>query len=237
MEGFSNPTMDSVFREMLKTPNPATPMPLTYVQEGEIKTYANNSQIVLINDNLFPASPAGVGYKITGINVQPNTTVTSYRFGRSNPNNRHDAIFLTLSKPITNVDGNQTFYYTNPNLIIPDIQARVNLLKGLVQEKKELADSLMKSAKKIGPISQNKVNKEDAYDAAFETNVDAPLPMVTGTLQGFTFVFYIISFICLAVVFSININIISNNTSYAIYTFVSFIGLFIISIALIIQFG
>jgi hypothetical protein len=240
MEGFSNPTMDSVFREMLKTPTSATAKTLTYVQGGDIRTYNNNSQIVVLNDNLFPAHPAGIGYKITGTTVQPNTTVTNYRFGKSNPSSVYDVIFIDLSKPVTSVDGDQTFYYVNPgdaNLNIPNIQTRVEFLKSLVQQQKDIADSLMRTSKKLGPISQSKVNKEDAYDAAFETSVNAPLPMATGTLQGFTLIFFIISFLCLAVVFSININIISNNTSYAIFTFISFIALFIVSIGLIIRLG
>lgn len=233
MEGFANPTMDSVFHEMLKTTTPSLGTPLTYVQGGEVLTYGDNLQIVLLNDNLFPASPAAVGYIITGDNVQPNTTVVSYRFGKSNPNTRYDVIFLTLSKPVTGININQTFYYSAP----PDIPTRVTFLQNLVEQQEDLAHSLMASAKKIGPIGQRKIIKDIADDGAFESDTVAPLPNTSGTLQGFTLVFFILSFLTLAIVFCININYISGNTTYAVYTFICFVVLFIVSMALIIRFG
>jgi len=150
LEGFGNPTLDSVFGEMLQTTAPLLGTPLTYVQGGDILTYNNNSQLVLLNDNLFPASPAAVGYTITGDNVQPNTTVLNYRFGKSNPSSFYDVIFLQLSKPVTAINANQTFYYSAPGTqsTTAGIPARVDFLKSLVQQQKDLADSLMQSAKK-----------------------------------------------------------------------------------------
>jgi hypothetical protein len=106
-----------------------------------------------------------------------------------------------------------------------------------LQQQQELADSLMDSAKKIGPVSQKIITSEDAYNAAFETDVAAALPNGSSSLQGFTLFFFILSFFSLAIVSSININSISGNTMYAISTFVGFIVLFILSIGLINRFA
>jgi hypothetical protein len=84
--------------------------PLSYVQGGDVQTYNNNQQIVVLNDDKFPQSPAGVGYIITGPSVQPDTVVTGYRFDLSNPSSRHRVIFMDLSKPVKGVDA--TVYYT-----------------------------------------------------------------------------------------------------------------------------
>jgi hypothetical protein len=113
--------------------------------------------------------------------------------------------------------------------------AKVDALKEIFQRQQDLADSLMISAKKIGSVSQVNTIKEKAYDAAFESDITAPLPTSTATLQGFTLLFFIISFLSLAIVFSIHINHITNNTMYAVYTFIGFLVLFILAIALIIR--
>jgi len=118
-----------------------------------------------------------------------------------------------------------------------DIPTRVTFLQNLVQQQEDLANSLMASAKKIGPIGQRKIINDNADDGAFESDIVAPLPNISGTLQGFTLVFFILSFLALAIVSSININYISGNTGYAVYSFICFIVLFIVSMALIIRFG
>lgn len=138
--------------------------------------------------------------------------------------------------------------FTNPTMdsvfrgmlqttVASDIPTRVTFLKNLIEQQEDLANSLMASAKKIGPISQRKIIKDNANDGAFESDTVAPLPNTSGTLQGFTLVFFILSFLTLAIVFSININYISGNTTYAVYTFICFIVLFIVAMALIIRFG
>ena len=117
------------------------------------------------------------------------------------------------------------------------ITGNVAFLESLVKQQKDLADSLMQSAKKIGPVIQRKIDTDEAYDAAFESDLTAPLPNISGTLQGFTLFFFILSFACLALVFSININYVSGNTLYAVYTFICFIFLFILSMSLITRLG
>ena len=84
--------------------------PLQFVGGGDIQLYNNNRQIVVLNDNQFPAFPAGVGYKISGKRVTPGTTVTSYRFGKSNFSSRYEVIFMDLSQPVSGTD--ESVYYS-----------------------------------------------------------------------------------------------------------------------------
>jgi hypothetical protein len=139
--------------------------------------------------------------------------------------------------------------FTNPTMItlydmiktstksLSELSPNLKIVYDLVQQQQELADSLMSSAKKIGPVSQKIITSEDAYDAAFEADVAAALPSRSSSLQGFTLFFFILSFLSLAIVASINVNFISGSIFYAIGTFVSFLVLFILSIALINRFG
>ena len=69
---------------------------------------------------------------------------------------------------------------------------KISFLKSILTQQRLTTDSLMKSAKKIGPISQKITNKDVSYNAAFESDIAAPIPNMSGTLQGFTFVFFII---------------------------------------------
>jgi len=78
--------------------------PLKFVGGGDITLYNDNRQVVVLNDNLFPSSPRGNGYKISGLGVPPNTRVVGYRFGKSNPSSRYDVIFMDLSNPVENSD-------------------------------------------------------------------------------------------------------------------------------------
>jgi hypothetical protein len=117
------------------------------------------------------------------------------------------------------------------------IEENCEYLHELIKDQKHLATSLIESAKRIGGISDYKEKNNDADDAAFEIETPAPLPNTSGTLQGFTLVFFTLSFISLAIVFSIKINQVSNNTSYAVYTFIFFLVLFVVAFALIIRFG
>lgn len=240
LEGFSNPTMNSAI-QMLKASVATSPgKTLSYVQSGEISSYENWKQIVVVNDNLFPPSPIGNGYVISGAGVRPNTTVVSYRFGKSNNGSVYDAIFLNLSQPVMSPDFINGIQYSPPSAKISDphvIEKNVDFVKSLVVQQKELANSLMSSSKKLGPVSQGITTKDDAYDAAFETDIQAPLPTMSGTLQGFTLIFFTLSFFSLAIIFCININQTSGNTAYAVYAFILFIIGFVITYSAIARLG
>jgi hypothetical protein len=132
-----------------------------------------------------------------------------------------DTIFKDMLKTstLTNVDGN------------------INFLRGLLEQQSDLAISLLSSANRLYPYTNKKSSADSAYDAAFESDVTAPLPNISGTLQGFTLFFFTLSYFCLAIVFSININQLTGNTMHAVYSFIGFLIIFIMSLSLINRFG
>ena len=114
---------------------------------------------------------------------------------------------------------------------------KIAFLKSILEQQQTSADSLMKSAKKIGPISQRIENKDSAYDAAFESDLIAPIPNTSGSLQGFTYVFFIISFISLAIISTIAVSLITSNTLYIMSTLGSFVVILIVSLLLLQRYG
>jgi hypothetical protein len=114
---------------------------------------------------------------------------------------------------------------------------KISFLKSILLQQKTTADSLMQSAKKINTVSQKIINSRNAYEAAFESDKIAPLPKMSGTLQGFTFVFFVISFISLGIIMSIAVNQYTGNTTYAVITMCVFIISIIVSVPVIVRFG
>ena len=114
---------------------------------------------------------------------------------------------------------------------------KISFLKSILKQQKETADSLMRSSKKIGLVSQKISNRDSAYDAAFESDVTAPIPNMSGTLQGFTFLFFILSFVSLAIIMAIGVNQLSGNTTYAMMTFAAFVLIILVSVPLIFRYG
>jgi len=116
-----------------------------------------------------------------------------------------------------------------------NVNDNVSFVRDLLEQQSDLAKSLLVSAKRLFPY--NKTSADSAYDAAFEAEVPAPLPNISGTLQGFTLFFFTLSYLCLSIVFSININQLTGNTMYAVYSFIGFLFMFVISMILINRFG
>ena len=110
-------------------------------------------------------------------------------------------------------------------------------LKEMLLDKKATIDSLMDTAKKISPASQTILALESAYDAAFESEVAAPLPNSSGSLQGFTLIFFLISFFSLAFVSSVYVNNLTGNSIDAIKTFAVFLIIFFVAFGLVRRFG
>lgn len=117
------------------------------------------------------------------------------------------------------------------------VPEKIAFLKSILKEQKETADSLMESAKKMGPVTQQIVANTGAYDAAFESDIVSPLPSMSGTLQGFTIFFFFISFLSLAIVASIMTNQVTGNLQTAMKTFGGFMAVLFVSIGLIATFG
>jgi len=179
MEGFENPTMSTLFREMLKV----TP----------VKTRSGRG----------PKNAVGVAAS-----------------GDCPPSSSPPPPTLTA----TASSGSST-------------SEKIAFLKSILTEQKATADSLMDSAKKMGPVSQKLVAQKDAYDAAFETDLVAPIPNTSGTLQGFTLVFFTLAFFSLAIVASILTNQTSGSASSAVKIFGGFVIAYVVSLALISKYG
>lgn len=114
---------------------------------------------------------------------------------------------------------------------------QVDFLRQVLEDKKATADSLMATAKKLGPIAQVASISQDAYDAAFESDKIAPLPNKSGTLHGFTLIFFYISLFFLAIISSVVANQISGSTSNALQTFGVFLLITLVATAIIMRFG
>jgi hypothetical protein len=110
-----------------------------------------------------------------------------------------------------------------------------SFLKALLIQQKRATKSLMDTAKRIGPAAHKVVEMEKAYDAAFESDIQASLPRAGGTLQGFILLFFSISYIVLALVTTIMVNAITRSTRSALMTFATFVVLGIIIFALIVR--
>lgn len=100
-----------------------------------------------------------------------------------------------------------------------------SFLKTLIEQQKASVDSLINTAKKISPIANTVLQKQGAYDAAFESNPPASLPQISGTLQGFAIFFFIFSFIAFTLTSTIIINMVTGSGSKAAMAFVGFVVL------------
>lgn len=114
---------------------------------------------------------------------------------------------------------------------------KIAFLKSILTEQRATADSLMDSAKKMGPVSQKLVAQKSAYDAAFETDILASMPNTSGTLQGFTLVFFTLAFFSLGIVTSILTNQTTGNVQTALKVFGGFVIAYVVSLSLISKYG
>jgi hypothetical protein len=110
---------------------------------------------------------------------------------------------------------------------------KIAFLKTIITEQRSTADSLMDSAKKMGPVAQKLSAQKGAYDAAFESDLVAPMPNTSGTLQGFTLVFFTLALFSLAIVSSI----LAGNAVSGVATFGGFTIAYVVSLALISRYG
>ena len=111
------------------------------------------------------------------------------------------------------------------------------LLKQIILNEKDTVESLLKVAAKIGPVVNTIVEKEKAYDAAFESEVPAPLPSYGSSLQGFALLMFFVSYGALMIVLAIYINATTNNAAMAGGAFVGLLILAFIVMALIRRYG
>ena len=107
-----------------------------------------------------------------------------------------------------------------------------SFLKTMLKQQREAADSLMATAKKINPVAKTINRMEDAYDAAFESDAKASLPVAGQTLQGFALLLFFVSYVALALVGTIVINNITKSAKITAGFFVStvIVGMIIIGV-------
>ena len=138
----------------------------------------------------------------------------------------------------TGLSGPNSIYGSNSGNTLPfTAQTPAPLLKKVVLNEKATVESLLKVAAKIGPVVNTIVEKEKAYDAAFESEVPAPLPTYGSSLQGFALLMFFVSYGCLMIVVTIYINATTGNAAMAGGTFVGLLVLAVIIMALIRRYG
>jgi hypothetical protein len=108
---------------------------------------------------------------------------------------------------------------TGQTTITPDMP----FLKEVIQNEKESIETLLKVAAKIGPVAQTVLQKEEAYDAAFETTDPSPIPGPSGTLQGFALILFFASYLILAIIMTIYVMQSSESEYKAAVTMIIFI--------------
>ena len=112
-----------------------------------------------------------------------------------------------------------------------------SFLKTMLTQQLEATKALMDTAKRIGPATQKAVQREQAYSAAFESDTQAPIPSIGATLQSFVLLFFSVSYVALAIVSSIMVNIVTGSTRKALATFTGFILMAIITFILLVRLG
>lgn len=180
VEGFDNPTMATVFKDLLMVKSDST---------GNGYNFQSASSSTSANGVTCPAGPP----------LSPGQT------------------------PLTLDDSEDT--------------ASTSFLKSLILQQKATVDSLITTAKKIGPVANSVFQKKLAYDAAFESDAAARLPNASSTLQGFTLFLFFTSYIALVIVGTIAINSITHSTYITFSAFVGFVTLGVGAFALIIRLG
>ena len=110
-------------------------------------------------------------------------------------------------------------------------------LKTLLRNEKEAVESLLRVAAKIGPVAQTVVQKERAYDAAFESKIPAPIPTYGSTLQGFAFILLFWSYLALAIVITVYANGTTGSATVGAGTLIGFGVVGVLALALIRRYG
>lgn len=111
--------------------------------------------------------------------------------------------------------------------------APTSFLKTMLIQQKDATKALMNTAKRIGPATQKVVQMEQAYSAAFENDLQAALPDVGGTLQGFVLLFFLVSYGALTIVSTIMTYVVSGSIKNALGIFAAFIFAGIIATSLL----
>jgi uncharacterized protein (DUF1499 family) len=110
-------------------------------------------------------------------------------------------------------------------------------LKTLIKNEKKAVESLLRVAAKIGPVAHTVIEKEKAYDAAFQSKIPAPIPTYGSTLQGFAFILFFWSYIALAIVMTVFTNGTTGSSAVGAGTMIGFAVAGVLMFTLIKRFG
>jgi hypothetical protein len=149
----------------------------------------------------------------------------------------HLAPYKSLIEGFDNPVINNMFQSVLNVPVAPGSSTTTPFLKQMLIDQKKLADSLMVTANNISPVAQKIVQIEGASDAAFESDVPSRLPNVGATLQGFTLIFFIVSFFALMLISMYIVNKITNSLPKTGITFGVFFLIGVILFSLIVRLG
>jgi len=168
--------------------------------------------------------------QVLQFNQNPSFT-PNRRGGETSSSGRGKATTTCATPPTAGTSG------TSRPAITAPAASQLPFLKGVLMKEKEEIERLMKLAAKIGPVAQTVEEEETAYDAAFEAETPAPIPAYTDTLQGFTFVMFFFSYMALAIVMTVFINVTTGNPVTAGGTLIGFIVFGAVIFALLKRFA
>jgi hypothetical protein len=86
-------------------------------------------------------------------------------------------------------------------------------------------------------VANTVVEKEKAYNAAFQSKIPAPTPSYGSTLQGFAFILFFWSYIALAIVITIFANGTTGSSAVGAGTMIGFAVVGVLMFSLIKRFG
>lgn len=95
----------------------------------------------------------------------------------------------------------------------------------------------MATAKAINPVEKSVGQMDAAYDAAFESDLKAAAPYPGQTLQGFTVLLFIFSYVSLTIVATIMVNAVTLNPAMTAGAFIGFVVIGAMLIGIFRQLG
>jgi len=177
-----------------------------------------NSVLLDKKTNITPSKVGQSGYPYgympaTDVPVSPTcpTTTTSGASSSSKPSSTY-----TYRAPIT-----------------PDTP----FLKDVIANEKHTIETLLKVAAKIGPVAQTIVQKEEAYDAAFEATKPSKVSGPSATMQGFALIMFFGSYFILACTMIVYVYIMTESDMKAGLTLIIFTVCAAIALSLLGRIG
>ena len=148
--------------------------------------------------------------------------------------------------PVPVGTGSPTKYYSievadlTASSSLPTVDTTGNsvfILNDMILAEEQTAADLMKTLKNIQPLAQKVLSQPDAYDAAFETDVNVGRPSSKATLQGFAIMLLLLSYLVLTVVVTLSVSYSTNDTYTTGKVFVGFIFLGVVLFSILARLG